>query len=65
MLGEMSDGERQILYDFTHTWKLKKSNNKLIQRTAHCLSEERAREVVKWIRGQLDGERSFWSIYRR
>ena len=26
MLGEISDGERQIPYDFTHTWKLKKKN---------------------------------------
>lgn len=53
MLGEISDGERQIPYDFTHTWKLKKKkiNNKLIQRTACCLSEERAWEVVKWIKG--------------
>ena len=24
MLSEMSDGERQLLYDFTHMWKIKK-----------------------------------------
>ena len=26
MLSEMSDGERQILHDFTYMWNLKKKN---------------------------------------
>ena len=63
MLREMSDGERQILHDFTHTWKLKISNNKLIQRTAYCLSEEGLGGRVDR-GGPLDGERPFWSTYR-
>ena len=50
MLSEMSDGERQILYDFTHMWNLRNKANK--QR------KKRERQTKKQIHNygeQIDG----------